>query len=115
MASYLPRIERPRGLLVKIVYFLMRRRLGKVPTPIAVFSARIEALVEERGPNLRPVRIAVPAMEDEAQPVDVSVIGSASSGVTATGASPGASNRTEPVFWTAPAGPHDHHRNALPR
>lgn len=41
MASYLPRIERPRGLLLKIAYFVMRRQLGKVPTPIAVFSARM--------------------------------------------------------------------------
>jgi alkylhydroperoxidase family enzyme len=41
MASYLPRIERPRGLVLKIAYFVLRRQLGKVPTPIAVFSARM--------------------------------------------------------------------------
>lgn len=41
MASYLPRIERPQGLVLKIAYFFMRRQLGKVPTPIAVFSARM--------------------------------------------------------------------------
>lgn len=41
MTSYLPRIERPRGLLLKIAYFFMRRQIGKVPTPIAVFSARM--------------------------------------------------------------------------
>lgn len=41
MSSYLPRIERPRRLILKIAYFFMRRQLGKVPTPIAVFSARM--------------------------------------------------------------------------
>jgi alkylhydroperoxidase family enzyme len=41
MATYLPRIERPRGLLLKIVYFFSRRQFGKVPTPIAVTSARM--------------------------------------------------------------------------
>jgi alkylhydroperoxidase family enzyme len=43
MAPYLPPIERPRGLLVKIAYFLTRRQFGKVATPIAVFSARMPA------------------------------------------------------------------------
>jgi alkylhydroperoxidase family enzyme len=43
MAPYLPPIERPRGLLVKIVYFFTRRQFGKVSTPIAVFSARMPA------------------------------------------------------------------------
>jgi alkylhydroperoxidase family enzyme len=41
MASYLPRIERPRSLVLKLAYFFMRRQLGSVPTPIAVFSARM--------------------------------------------------------------------------
>jgi alkylhydroperoxidase family enzyme len=41
MTSYLPRIEQPRSLMLKISYFFMRRRLGKVPTPVAVFSARV--------------------------------------------------------------------------
>ena len=43
MAPYLAPIERPRGLLVKIVYFFTRRQFGKVATPIAVFSARMPA------------------------------------------------------------------------
>jgi alkylhydroperoxidase family enzyme len=41
MTSYLPRIERPRGLVLKLAYFFLRRQLGRVPTPIAVFSARM--------------------------------------------------------------------------
>ena len=43
METYLPPIERPRGLLLKIVYFFTRRQFGKVATPIAVFSARMPA------------------------------------------------------------------------
>jgi alkylhydroperoxidase family enzyme len=43
MATFLPPIERPRGLLLKIVYFFTRRQFGKVPTPIAVSSARMPA------------------------------------------------------------------------
>jgi alkylhydroperoxidase family enzyme len=41
MATYLPPVERPRGLLLKVVYFFTRRQFGKVATPIAVFSARM--------------------------------------------------------------------------
>jgi alkylhydroperoxidase family enzyme len=41
MATYLAPIEKPRGLLPKIVYFFARRQFGKVPTPIAVYSARM--------------------------------------------------------------------------
>jgi alkylhydroperoxidase family enzyme len=41
MATYLPPVERPRGLLLRIVYFFTRRQFGKVATPIAVFSARM--------------------------------------------------------------------------
>jgi alkylhydroperoxidase family enzyme len=40
MATYLPPIERPKSLLLKMVYFFARRQFGKVPTPLAVFSAR---------------------------------------------------------------------------
>jgi alkylhydroperoxidase family enzyme len=39
MATYLPPVERPRGLLLKLVYFFTRRQFGMVATPIAVFSA----------------------------------------------------------------------------
>ncbi len=41
MATYLPPIERPRGLFLRMVYFFARRQFGKVATPIAVFSARM--------------------------------------------------------------------------
>ncbi len=41
MATYLPPVERPRGLFLKVMYFFMRRQFGKVMTPIAVFSARV--------------------------------------------------------------------------
>jgi alkylhydroperoxidase family enzyme len=41
LATYLPPIEKPRGLIMKMVYFLNRRQLGKVMTPIKVHSARM--------------------------------------------------------------------------
>ncbi len=41
MATYLPPVERPRGLMLRLVYFFTRRQFGKVATPIAVFSARM--------------------------------------------------------------------------
>jgi len=41
MTTYLPRIERPHGFVLKLGYRVLRRQLGKVPTPIAVFSARM--------------------------------------------------------------------------
>ena len=41
MATFLPPVEKPRGLLLRVVYFLTRRQFGKVATPIAVFSARM--------------------------------------------------------------------------
>jgi alkylhydroperoxidase family enzyme len=41
MATYLPPVEKPRGLLLKTVYFFTRRQFGKVATPISVFSARM--------------------------------------------------------------------------
>jgi alkylhydroperoxidase family enzyme len=39
--TYLAPVERPRGLLLKLVYYFTRRAFGKVSTPIAVFSARM--------------------------------------------------------------------------
>lgn len=41
MAPYLPPIEKPRSLVLKLAYFFMRRQFGKVMTPIAVSSARM--------------------------------------------------------------------------
>jgi alkylhydroperoxidase family enzyme len=43
VATYLPPVERPRGLFVKMVYYFTRRRVGKVITPVTVFSARMPA------------------------------------------------------------------------
>jgi alkylhydroperoxidase family enzyme len=41
MATYLPPIQRPRGVALKLVYFLSRRQFGKVTTPLAVFAPRM--------------------------------------------------------------------------
>jgi alkylhydroperoxidase family enzyme len=41
MATYLPPVAKPRGLVLKLVYYFTRRQFGKVSTPIAVFSARM--------------------------------------------------------------------------
>ncbi|HYK12076.1 MAG TPA: carboxymuconolactone decarboxylase family protein [Gemmatimonadales bacterium] len=41
METYLPPIERPHGLVMKLVYALAKRRFGQVLTPLKVFSARM--------------------------------------------------------------------------
>src|SRR6266540_1200792 len=41
MTTYLPPIEKPRGLIMKMVYSFSRRQFGKVMTPIKVHSARM--------------------------------------------------------------------------
>jgi alkylhydroperoxidase family enzyme len=41
MATFLPPVEKPKGLLLKIMYFFTRKQFGKVATPIAVFGARM--------------------------------------------------------------------------
>lgn len=38
---FLAPIENPKGLLMKLVYYLTRRQLGKTITPVKVFSARL--------------------------------------------------------------------------
>ncbi len=38
---FLPPIERPEGLVKKLVYYFVRRQFGKVLTPVKVFSARM--------------------------------------------------------------------------
>jgi alkylhydroperoxidase family enzyme len=38
---FLPPIERPEGLMKKLVYYFVRRQFGKVLTPVKVFSARM--------------------------------------------------------------------------
>jgi alkylhydroperoxidase family enzyme len=41
MDTFLPPIEKPRGLIMKLVYAMTRRRFGKVLTPLKVHSARL--------------------------------------------------------------------------
>ena len=41
METFLPPIEKPKGFIMKLVYGAMRRRLGKVPTPVKVVYARM--------------------------------------------------------------------------
>ena len=41
MTSYLPPIEKPRGLRLKLIYFFSRRQAGQVITPITTFAARM--------------------------------------------------------------------------
>jgi alkylhydroperoxidase family enzyme len=41
MATYLAPVDRPRGPIMRLMYFLVRRQFGKVATPITVFSARM--------------------------------------------------------------------------
>lgn len=41
MDTYLPPIEQPQGLVMKLVYWMSRRRFGKVMTPLKVISARM--------------------------------------------------------------------------
>ncbi|HTD54899.1 MAG TPA: hypothetical protein VK670_05925 [Silvibacterium sp.] len=39
--TFLPPIERPRGIVMRLVYAITRRQFGKVLTPLKVFSARL--------------------------------------------------------------------------
>lgn len=39
--TFLPPIETPRGIILKLVYEMTRRQFGKVLTPLKVFSARL--------------------------------------------------------------------------
>jgi len=41
MDSFLPPVEKPKGLMMKLAYFFTRRQFGKVITPLKVFSARL--------------------------------------------------------------------------
>ena len=38
---FLPRIEKPRALMIRLAYYFTRRKFGKVPSPIAILSARM--------------------------------------------------------------------------
>jgi alkylhydroperoxidase family enzyme len=39
--TFLPPVEKPRGLMMKLVYAMTRRQFGKVLTPLKVFCARL--------------------------------------------------------------------------
>ena len=39
--TFLPPIERPKALMMKLVYAMTRRQFGKVMTPLKVFGARL--------------------------------------------------------------------------
>lgn len=41
MDTFLPPIENPRGMMMKLVYAMTRRQFGKVLTPVKVVSARM--------------------------------------------------------------------------
>lgn len=41
METFLPPIEKPTSIMMKLVYALSRRQFGKVATPIKVFAARM--------------------------------------------------------------------------
>ncbi len=41
MAAYLAPVEKPPGLMLKLIYFFTRRQFGKVMGPITVFAARM--------------------------------------------------------------------------
>lgn len=41
MDTFLTPIEKPQGLIMKLVYFFTRRQFGKVLTPLKVHSARL--------------------------------------------------------------------------
>jgi hypothetical protein len=43
MSTFLPPIEKPRGLIKKLAYYFTRRQFGKVLTPVKVHSARLPA------------------------------------------------------------------------
>src|SRR6476469_3634518 len=39
--TFLPAIEKPQGLIMKLAYYFTRRQFGKVLTPLKVHSARL--------------------------------------------------------------------------
>jgi len=41
VGTYLPPIENPQGMMLKLVYAMSRRQFGKVMTPLKVFVARM--------------------------------------------------------------------------
>lgn len=43
MGTFLPAIEKPQGLIMKLAYFFTRKQFGKVLTPVKVHAARLPA------------------------------------------------------------------------
>jgi alkylhydroperoxidase family enzyme len=43
METFLPPIEKPKGLMMKLAYYFTRRQFGRVLTPLKVHSARLPA------------------------------------------------------------------------
>jgi alkylhydroperoxidase family enzyme len=43
MDTFLPPIEKPQGLAMKLAYYFTRRQYGKVLTPLKVYAARLPA------------------------------------------------------------------------
>src|SRR5213080_609593 len=41
MDTFLPPIEKPKGIMMKLAYYFTRRQFGKVLTPLKVHSARL--------------------------------------------------------------------------
>jgi len=41
METFLPPVEKPKGLMMKLVYYFTRRQFGKVLTPLKVHSVRL--------------------------------------------------------------------------
>jgi len=41
MDTFLPPIEKPKGLMLKLAYYFTRKQFGKVVTPLKVHSARL--------------------------------------------------------------------------
>lgn len=41
MDTFLPPVERPKGLMMRLAYYFTRRQFGKVLTPLKVHSARL--------------------------------------------------------------------------
>lgn len=41
MSTYLPPVDKPKGLMLRMGYWYTRRKFGKVPDPLSVFCARL--------------------------------------------------------------------------
>ncbi len=41
METFLPPIEKPKGIMIKLAYYFVRKQFGKVFSPLAIHSARL--------------------------------------------------------------------------